>query len=87
MHRNNKRRYCWGLLSDAGVKAARIDLADVIAFGDDIGDLGMLKEAGVGVLMKNAKDHLKTEEYIISEFTNDEDGVARFLAKYFCLDA
>lgn len=64
-----------------------IDLADVIAFGDDIGDLGMLKEAGVGVLMKNAKDHLKTEEYIISEFTNDEDGVARFLAKYFDLDA
>ena len=64
-----------------------IDLADVIAFGDDIGDLGMLKEAGVGVLMKNAKDHLKTEEYIISEFTNDEDGVARFLAKYFGLDA
>ena len=56
---------------------------DVIAFGDDTGDLEMLKEAGVGVIMKNAKVELQTEDLTVSDFTNDEDGVARFLAKYF----
>ena len=35
--------------------------------------------------MKNAKDALKTEDLIVSDFTNDEDGVARFLAGYFNL--
>lgn len=60
-------------------------LDDIIAFGDDTGDLDMLKEAGVGVIMKNAKDALKTEDLIVSDFTNDEDGVARFLAGYFNL--
>ena len=60
-------------------------LADVIAFGDDLGDMEMLRQAGVGVLMKNAKPELREEGLQISEFTNDEDGVARFLEKYFAL--
>ena len=60
-------------------------LNDVIAFGDDTGDLGMLKEAGVGVIMKNARDELKSDDLVVSNFTNEEDGVARFLAKYFNL--
>lgn len=59
---------------------------DIIAFGDDTGDIGMLMEAGVGVIMKNAKDHLKTEGLTVSEFTNDEDGVARFLSNHLELD-
>lgn len=58
-------------------------LADVIAFGDDYGDMDMLREAGVGVLMKNANPKLHGQTSHISEFTNDEDGVARFLADYF----
>ena len=58
-------------------------LGDVIAFGDDLGDLDMLREAGVGVLMKNAHPDLREEGLIISEFTNDEDGVAKFLEEYF----
>ena len=60
-------------------------LEDVIAFGDDWGDLEMLQEAGVGVLMKNAKPQLYEKGLRLSEYTNDEDGVARFLAKYFDL--
>ena len=61
------------------------ELSDVIAFGDDKGDMGMLREAGVGVIMKNAADELKEDGLIVSEYTNDEDGVARFLLKYFDL--
>lgn len=58
-------------------------LADVIAFGDDLGDLDMLREAGVGVLMKNARPELHGQADYISEYTNDEDGVVRFLEDYF----
>jgi Cof subfamily protein (haloacid dehalogenase superfamily) len=58
-------------------------LADVIAFGDDLGDLDMLREAGVGVLMKNAREQLHGQTSHISSFTNDEDGVAKFLEEYF----
>lgn len=60
-------------------------LADVIAFGDDTGDMGMILEAGVGVLMKNAKDELKRPGVTVSEYTNEEDGVARFLVKHLDL--
>ena len=65
-----------------------MDMDDVIAFGDDVGDLGMLYEAGLGVLMKNASPDVvgaveKLTKMIVSKYTNDEDGVAMFLADYF----
>lgn len=62
-------------------------MEDVLAFGDDLGDLDMLREAGVGVLMKNAKPELLADFECVSQFTNDEDGVARFLVAYFGLEA
>lgn len=58
-------------------------LADVIAFGDDLGDLEMLREAGVGVLMKNARKEFHAQTSHLSDYTNDEDGVAKFLEAYF----
>ncbi len=60
--------------------------ADIIAFGDDVGDVEMLLEAGVGVIMKNAKDDVKKLVSRISEYTCEEDGVAKFLVKHFGLD-
>ena len=67
-----------------------IDMKDVIAFGDDKGDLGMIFEAGVGVLMKNAKEEIKESvgemlNVVISEHNNHDCGVARFLADYFSI--
>ena len=47
--------------------------------------MGMLREASVGVIMKNAADELKENGLMVSEYTNDEDGVARFLLKYLDL--
>lgn len=60
-------------------------LSDVLAFGDDLGDIGMLQEAGIGILMKNANPDLQNTGLRLSEFTNDQDGVAKFLAEYFDL--
>jgi hydroxymethylpyrimidine pyrophosphatase-like HAD family hydrolase len=58
---------------------------DIIAFGDDYGDFDMLREAGVGVMMKNGRPELLGKTSHISEYTNDEDGVAKFLEKWFAL--
>ena len=57
-----------------------IDWSDVIAFGDDINDFGMLKLAGTAVAVDNAIDEVKS----VADYTtdsNDQDGVAKFLEK------
>ena len=58
------------------------NIEDVITFGDDIGDLEMIEKAPVGVLMKNAREEIKKDTIRISKYTNNEDGVARFLIEY-----
>ncbi len=55
-------------------------LQDVIAFGDDVNDVGMIEFSGVGVAMDNAVDAVKVVAKRITR-TNDEDGVARVLAE------
>ena len=61
-------------------------LEDVISFGDDLGDLEMLQQAGIGVLMINAQEEHHGKVAVMSEYSNNEDGVARFLVKHFGLD-
>lgn len=60
-----------------------ISLDEIIAFGDDFNDMGMLKKCGTGIAMSNAIDEIKE---IADEITlsNDEDGVAVYLEKRFC---
>ena len=55
-----------------------ISLEEVIAFGDDIPDVGMLKECGISVAVANAFPEVKS---ICTYHTasNDEDGVALVL--------
>jgi 5-amino-6-(5-phospho-D-ribitylamino)uracil phosphatase len=55
-----------------------IDPADIIAVGDDVNDLPMIKNAGLGVAMGNARPEVKAAaKRVIGR--NDEDGLARFL--------
>lgn len=49
-----------------------------IVFGDDIGDLEMLK-AHHGVALKNSVQSVLDEIETITEFTNNEDGAAKYL--------
>lgn len=55
-----------------------ISLGEVIAFGDDIPDVGMLKECGISVTVANALPEVKS---VCAYYTasNDEDGVALVL--------
>ncbi|MGF2383835.1 Cof-type HAD-IIB family hydrolase [Lentilactobacillus otakiensis] len=52
---------------------------DIIAFGDEGNDLTMMEYAGTGVAMKNAIDKIKNSADEVTDFSNDDDGVARYL--------
>ncbi len=58
--------------------------ADAIAFGDYDNDIPMLERAGISVAMSNGTDNAKKAAKKIG-LSNDEDGVAKFLAAYFKL--
>ena len=58
--------------------ACGIDTDDIIAFGDDYADIGMLRLCGVGVAMGNAIDKVKrVADYVIGD--NDNDGIGKYL--------
>lgn len=62
----------------------RIDTSDVIAFGDGLNDLELLRTAGTGVLMGNADPKLKAAlpgNLVIGE--NGDEAVAHFLEGVF----
>lgn len=62
-----------------------INLKNTIAFGDGLNDREMLLDSAVGVVMKNAKGTIKTYGDDITDYTNDEAGVGRYLEKFFDL--
>jgi Cof subfamily protein (haloacid dehalogenase superfamily) len=54
--------------------------AEVVAIGDHLNDVSMIKAAGLGVAVANAeREALDAADYITS--SNDEEGVAEFLEK------
>ena len=55
-----------------------IDPAEIICVGDDVNDLPMLREAGLGVAMGNARDDVKAAANRVIG-SNSEDGLAIFL--------
>lgn len=56
-----------------------ININDVICFGDSINDVSMFKVCNETVAMKNScSDILRIAKYI-TDYTNDEDGVAKFI--------
>lgn len=50
----------------------KIDLSEIIAFGDGGNDIGMIKAAGIGVAMGNASKELKKEADYITDDVNNE---------------
>lgn len=58
-----------------------IPTTQMIAFGDDVGDIDMLKNVGTGVAMGNAVPGLKEIADYVAE-TNDSNGIACWINKY-----
>jgi hydroxymethylpyrimidine pyrophosphatase-like HAD family hydrolase len=59
-----------------------IDPRDVVAIGDDMNDIDMIKAAGMGVAMGNARDEVKAVADFITK-SNNENGAALALEKFF----
>lgn len=55
---------------------------ELIACGDGFNDISMISYAGLGVAMQNAQQCVKDAADIIT-CTNEEDGVAKIVQKYF----
>lgn len=62
-----------------------IDRKNILAFGDEDNDYEMIQYAGHGVAMLNGIDALKNIASDMTYKTNEEDGLADYLEKYFKL--
>jgi Cof subfamily protein (haloacid dehalogenase superfamily) len=65
-------------------KILGVEKSEVMAFGDNGNDMGMIQEAGFGVAVSNAREEVKKVADYVCE-SNDEDGVAKTIKKY-CFD-
>ncbi len=73
---------CKGYALEQLSRILGLDSSEIIAFGDELNDLEMLKFAGVGVAMANGSRDLMEQADFVTK-SNDEDGVAYGLSKYF----
>lgn len=77
MHKNaSKQNALCALAAHYG-----IDQKDVVAFGDDHNDIGMIQAFGTGVAMQNAIDAVLAVADCICE-NNDADGVAKWIDQH-----
>jgi Cof subfamily protein (haloacid dehalogenase superfamily) len=55
---------------------------EVLAIGDSMNDEAMIRWAGMGVAMVNGDERIKNIASLVTEKTNDDDGVAEVIEKY-----
>lgn len=65
-------------------KLYAIEKADIMALGDNENDISMLECAGLGIAMKDAKDHVKEAADEITD-SNENSGVAKAIRKHMNL--
>lgn len=56
-----------------------VDREDTVACGDGFNDISMIKYAGVGVAMANAQEAVKEAADMVTEKSNDEDGLLNII--------
>ena len=59
-----------------------VDLASCATFGDNHNDIEMLRAAGVGCAMSNAKPEVKAAADVVLEWSNADEGVARMCEQW-----
>ena len=62
-------------------EAVGFDLKKLTVFGDNFNDIGMFELANTAVAVANAQEGVKERADIVLKHTNDEDGVAKYLAE------
>lgn len=56
---------------------------EILAFGDDNNDIEMIKNAGMGIVMENGTDLMKSIGNRVTRYSNDENGVYHELITIF----
>ena len=74
----------WNAIKELAFKLG-IEEEEIIAIGDNINDLKMIENAGLGVAMENGSPHVKALADVIAPSNND-DGVAYIVEKYVLND-
>lgn len=60
-----------------------VNREDTIACGDGFNDISMIRYAGTGVAMANAQEKVKEAADLVTEKSNDEDGLIEVIDRYF----
>lgn len=63
-------------------KQRNISMDEIVAFGDEVNDIDMLRVAGLGIAMENSDQKVKEAADLVAD-SNDLDGVGRELEKLF----
>lgn len=58
-----------------------VPLSETYAAGDAENDISMLEAAGTGIAMQNAADKVKLSADVVTDFDNDEDGLADLMRR------
>lgn len=75
-----------GLAIQKLMNILNLNTEEIMCFGDSINDISMFNVCNYSVALNNAEESLKKLAYMITEYDNDEDGLAKFLNKYFLED-
>ncbi|MHA8111096.1 Cof-type HAD-IIB family hydrolase [Lactobacillaceae bacterium Melli_B4] len=67
---------------NALAKQFNIAKDNIIAIGDQVNDLPLLSAAGTKIAMKNAVSQVKSIADTVTEYDNDQNGVARYLKEH-----
>ena len=59
-----------------------ISKENAACFGDQMNDFSMFQACGIKIAVRNANEKLKQKADFITEYTNNEDGVAKFIERY-----
>lgn len=76
---NTKQRGMDEIIRHFGIR-----LEDTLAFGDGGNDIPMLRHAGIGIAMGNARDEVKAAARYVTD-TVDEDGIAKGIMKWLAV--
>lgn len=83
---NNIETMKYGINKGTAIKEMcayfNIDISETLVIGDSDNDRSMFEVGKVTVVMKNAKQHIKSLTMYETDFDNNEDGAAKFLENH-----
>lgn len=59
-----------------------VPLEETIGVGDQLNDISMIQNAGLGIAVKNADERLKALADYVCEYTNEEGAVGKIIEKF-----